>query len=196
LPEFSIMAKIRLRQAMLARRKQLDAGIYCNLSDRIQQKLIDESCFQQARSLALYSPINNEVQTEALLVTALRDGKQVYYPRVAGEQLQFCQVTSSADLAPGTFGVAEPVAQQDSIAEHLDLIIVPGVAFDRDGYRLGYGKGFYDRELARVPKVTRSVGLCFEFQLCPELPHEAHDRPVSLVVTEKRIIPCHENVTV
>jgi len=190
------MAKIRLRQAMLARRKQLDLEIYRNLSCRIQQTLIAANCFQQAPSLALYSPINNEVQTEALLSAALQGGKQVYYPRVADEQLEFCQVTSVADLVPGSFGVAEPAAAQDSVAEHLDLIIVPGVAFDRSGYRLGYGKGFYDRELARIPAATLSIGLCFDFQLFPVLPHEAHDRPVSLVITETKIIPCHKNVTV
>ena len=190
------MGKTSLRQTLLTRRKRLAAETCQDMSRRIQQNLLAAACFQQARTLALYSPINNEVQTGDLLLAALHDGKQVYYPRVEGARLQFCQVASAADLAPGAFGIAEPIPQQDEIAEHLDLIVVPGVAFDQAGHRLGYGKGFYDRELARVPATTCSVGLCFEFQLCPGLPHEAHDRPVSFVVTERQFIPCHENVAV
>jgi 5-formyltetrahydrofolate cyclo-ligase len=190
------MAKNSLRQTLLARRKRLEVETCRALSRQLQQQLIATSCFQQASSLALYSPINNEVQTSDLLKAALQTGKRVYYPRVSGERLQFCRVNSAADLSPGAFGVAEPIAAPDTVVEQLDLIVVPGVAFDRSGYRLGYGKGFYDRELARVPAATLSVGLCFEFQLCPAVPHEAHDRPVRLVVTEHQIIPCHTNVAV
>jgi len=185
------MEKDRLRLAMLARRKQLDIGQWRSLSSSVQQNLVQVPCFQQAQSLALYSQINNEVQTADLLSAALQAGKQVYYPRVAGERLQFCRVLSAADLSPGAFGIAEPPFRADSLAGQLDLILVPGVAFDRAGYRLGYGKGFYDRELAQVSPATCRVGLCFEFQLCAELPYESHDQPVNLVVTEKQIITCH-----
>jgi 5-formyltetrahydrofolate cyclo-ligase len=196
LPEFSFMAKNKLRQAMLARRKQLGSALCHTLSRQIQQTLIAANCFQQAKSLALYSQVNNEVETGELLEAALRAGKQVCFPRVNGAQLLFCRVLSAAELSPGTFGVAEPPAQQELRVADLDLIVVPGVAFDRAGYRLGYGRGFYDRELARASATTCSVGLCFEFQICPGLPHEAHDRPVNLVVTESQLITCHENLAV
>ncbi len=93
------MAKHSLRQVMLARRNQIDEESRRNLSLRVQQTLIDASCFQLAQTLALYSPINNEVQTEEILAVALRAGKQVYFPKVDGDYLQFCHVNSAADLS-------------------------------------------------------------------------------------------------
>lgn len=190
------MSKDRLRQAMLVRRGQLNADLYRSLSLRVQQNLIDMPCFQQAQTLALYSPVHNEVHTGRLLDKALEEGKQIFFPRVHGERLEFFRVSSATDLFPGAFGVKEPVGHEGVLKGHLDVIVVPGVVFDQAGYRLGYGKGFYDRELAQLSTLTCSVGLCFEFQLCNELPREAHDRAVGRVVTERQIITCHENVAV
>ncbi len=189
------MEKHKTRLRLLQQRRELNEAACRQLSLQIQQRLINADCFRQARSLALYSSVNNEVGTEELFCAALKEGKQVCYPRVSGDnQLVFLQVRSLEDLRQGRFGVAEPHGGEQCGVDELDLVVVPGVAFDRQGGRLGYGKGFYDRELSRLTSVTGSVGLCYDFQLCASLPVEAHDRPVSFLVTESQFIPCHKVV--
>ncbi len=188
------MQKQATRQRLLNQRKQLESSVWVQSSALAQRQLINSSRFQQAKAVALYSPINNEVQTELLFVAAKAQGKRVCYPRVRGEALDFMQIETLDDLQHGSFGVPEPSVGNDCRIEELDLIVVPGVAFDRSGFRLGYGKGFYDRELSRVSDSTDSVGLCFEFQLCEPLPREAHDRPVRYLATETRLIPCDKVV--
>ena len=189
------MPKHAIRQELLARRKQLKAS-QCHLWGlQAQQRLIASDCFKTARVLALYSPINNEVQTDLLFAAACAAGKRICYPRVRAQQLEFVEVVSAADLVTGRFGVAEPQSGEPLPVAEVDLIVVPGVAFDRAGHRLGYGKGFYDRELARATTTAASVGLCFGFQLCERLPRESHDQPVQYLVSETEFIPCHLRVT-
>ncbi len=184
------MEKRAIRQQLLTQRKQLGEATCRELSHQVQQHLLDSDCFSHAETLALYSPINNEVRTDQLFGAARLFKKQVCYPRVFGKALQFVTVASAAELVPGTFGVAEPRDGSVLSADEIDLIVVPGVAFDRDGFRLGYGKGFYDRELSRMAAAAVSVGLCFDFQLCDSLPVEAHDEQLDYVVTETQFIPC------
>jgi 5-formyltetrahydrofolate cyclo-ligase len=183
------MEKQATRQKLLQQRKQLDENTSVELSLRIQRQVLAADCFSHAETLALYSPINNEVRTQTLLTEARSAGKQVCFPRVNGESLQFVAVESNSQLQPGAFGVAEPRDGKILAPEAIDLLVVPGVAFDREGYRLGYGKGFYDRELARMAGATVSVGLCYEFQLCERLPVEEHDQQLDFVATETQFIP-------
>lgn len=189
------MGKHEIRQQLLLRRKQLDEALWLELSLRIQQRLLDSECFSRAETLALYSPINKEVQTGTLLNVARMHDKRICFPRVCGDALQFVEFGPAAELQLGAFGVAEPVGKVVLSAQQIDLVVVPGVAFDRDGFRLGYGKGFYDRELSRMTSSTICVGLCYEFQLCDTLPVEAHDQQLDYVVTETRLIPCRKIVT-
>jgi 5-formyltetrahydrofolate cyclo-ligase len=185
------MPKHAIRQELLLRRKRLDAAEQLHWSLQAQQRLVDSDCFKAAQVLALYSPINNEVQTALLFEVAHCQGKRVCYPRVRSESLEFIEVTVVQELRRGCFGVAEPKNGEPLPVAEIDLLVVPGVAFDRTGHRLGYGKGFYDRGLTRVATVAISVGLCFGFQLCDRLPHESHDQPVRFVVTETEFLSCH-----
>lgn len=186
------MEKHEIRQQLLLRRKQLEKPLWLDLSLLVQQRLLDSECFARAETLALYSPVNNEVHTDKLLAVARLQEKRICFPRVCGETLQFVEVESAAELQPGTFGVAEPVGGKVLQGQQIDLVVVPGVAFDREGFRLGYGKGFYDRELSRMSPQTISVGLCYDFQLCDVLPVEAHDQQLDYVATETRLIPCRK----
>jgi len=184
------MEKVIIRKQFLDCRKQLDALTYSRSSQQIQQQLIDSECFVRAKSLALYSPINNEVATEQLFAAARGLDKKIYYPRVVGDELDFFEVRASNELMRGAFGVAEPVSGEKISVADLDLIVVPGVAFDLRGYRLGYGRGFYDRQLVGKPTGTISVGLCFKIQLCDLLPTETHDQALDFIATETKFIPC------
>lgn len=184
------MPKHALRQEFLTRRKQLGCAAQQHLSLQAQQRLIASGYYQSARTLALYSPINSEVQTALLFASARAQGKRVCYPRLRSAALEFVEVTEVQQLSAGKFGVAEPQTGEPLALAEIELLVVPGVAFDRTGHRLGYGKGYYDRELARATTATISVGLCFDFQLCARLPHETHDQPVQFVVTDLEFIPC------
>jgi 5-formyltetrahydrofolate cyclo-ligase len=184
------MKKQIVRERMLLLRGQLDDRSYVRLSQQAQQRLMTTASFQRAKTLALYSPIRHEVATEQIFFAARAAEKQVFYPRVVGEELEFCEVSSATDLVAGAFGVAEPSGGSMVRADELDLIVVPGVAFSPDGFRLGYGRGFYDRQLAGRPPTTVAVGLGFDLQLVDSLPVEEHDQQLDCVVTETRFIPC------
>jgi 5-formyltetrahydrofolate cyclo-ligase len=161
----------------------------------IQQMLIAADVFLQAGTLALYSPVNNEVETELLLKTAGAAGKRVCFPRVVSDTLEFRTVNTQAEMVFGAFGILEPNGGEALGSEDIDLLVVPGIAFDRNGYRLGYGKGFYDRKLALMSQEVVSAGLCYDFQLCDQLPVEAHDQPLDCLVTESGFIPCRKDAS-
>lgn len=130
-----------------------------------------------------------EVDTLRLIERALADGKRVAVPRCLPETLgmEFYEIASVGDLAPGCYGVLEPVAGKSRPARECAgaLCIVPGLSFDSQGYRLGYGKGYYDRFLANFTGVT--VGLCYSGCTRWNLPHGYFDRPVDILITEKYI---------
>jgi len=183
------MTKAEIRQQLLALRKQLDPAQHRSLSVQVQARLMASPQFRRAEKVALYSPVQNEVSTAALFTAALEQRKAVFYPRVLGEELVFRRVFSLVALTLGAFGVMEPGAGPGVTASELDLLVVPGAAFDLRGQRLGYGRGFYDRCLARTEPDNLSVGLCFELQLREKLPAAEHDVAVDFLATEDRLIP-------
>ncbi len=182
------MPKKSIRERVLFRRKNLDDATSLAHSLSIQNRLLDTIEYSDAAAIALYSPIHNEVCTEAILHAAHASGKRVAYPRVRGRHLDFIEVGEPADLQSGAFGVLEPVGTACVSATDLDMLVVPGIAFDLDGYRLGYGKGFYDRALHGGMSRGTLVGLCYEFQLVSELPIETHDIGMDLLITEERLL--------
>lgn len=188
------MPKQVFRDALLAHRMQLSARERCELSRTAQHKLVTSLLFNKATCIALYSPTRGEVETELLFTAARKAQKRVCYPRVEGERMQFVEVNDLASLSRGAFGLLEPQDGSGVPVADLDLMIVPGVAFDRTGHRLGYGKGFYDRELHSVGFSGVLIGLCFKFQLLDRLPTESHDVPVDCLVTEQGLFsPLHSS---
>ncbi len=187
------MPKASLRQTLLKSRRHLAPQTCFALSWRIQERFLALSEFGDSSCLALYSPVMNEAFTEDILAAALVQGKQVAYPRVRGAELEFVKIGSREDLVPGAFGIPEPVRGEPLALAEVDLVVVPGVAFDGTGHRLGYGKGFYDRALHALPGSTLLVGLCFELQLVDQLPTEAHDIRMNLLVTEDRLLDFRQN---
>ncbi len=182
------MPKKSIRSTMLAHRRHLAAVTCAASSHAAQARLIETPEFSRATVLALYSPVFNEVFTEELFHAARRLGKRVAYPRVCGEALEFVEVSCREELKPGAFGVLEPSGSLVLPATSLDLMLVPGVAFDQAGFRLGYGKGFYDRFLHAADHCPCLVGFCYEFQLVADLPVESHDVGMSMLVTEARTL--------
>ncbi len=135
-----------------------------------------------------YLPIKTEVDTRPLIAAALDAGKEVIVPVVQGEDLLHVRLDSldNQDMQPGRFGILQPRLLQQVSLGVWDVIIVPMLAFDRAGYRLGYGKGFYDRLLTTAPVPT--IGVAFATQEAAHLPHDLHDVPLLRIVTETEVI--------
>jgi len=180
--------KRKVRVALLATRSRLTLVQVNKKSKEICANLLALELFIRANRVALYSPIKNEVKTEAIFKAARECEKEIYFPRVQNSILGFHKVDDLGELIPGTFGIAEPSPYSTKTrVKDLDMIIVPGVAFDLLGRRLGYGKGYYDRALINVEN-ERVVGLAFSFQVLSRIPAEPEDRGVGILITENGII--------
>lgn len=182
----------RLRREAIARRNTLSRADWLWWSRSIQARARELPSYHSARAVALYSPIQNEVDTAAMLEDALGSGKRVFYPRTTHESFELVQVSSSSDFIVGRFGILEPAGESPLSVLHEEALVVfvPGAVFDCAGNRLGRGKGGYDRMLSPLGDHCAIVGLAYEFQIVDAVPAQPWDRKVHLIVTEKRTIDC------
>lgn len=178
------MPKRPLRQEFLQRRAMLDKADALSAAVTIQQSFLALPVFVAARVVALYQAVRGEVPTDLILQQTLRAGKRAALPRVGRAGLEFVVVDESSELVPGAFGILEPADGEVLSLADIDLMALPGVAFDRRGQRLGYGKGYYDRYLHRVGAHCALVGLAYACQVAERLPAEAHDVHVDCLITE------------
>ena len=180
------MTKAHVRARLLRKLKRQAKEDRNRKSEAIRRKLSRLTVFRQAGWVCCYVALPYEVQTWQLIQQMLAQGKRVVVPWVAGRSLRVSEVRDpSAELAPGAFGVWEPTAatRRPMRPDHVDLVLVPGLAFDRAGHRLGHGQGYFDRFLARVPRATTRIGVCFSFQLLDHLPVDPHDQAVHRVIS-------------
>ena len=174
-----------VRQQVFKQLTTQQEGTRRRKSGVIQRKLTRLAVFRHAKTVCCYVSLPYEVDTWRLIKQMLAMGKRVVVPKVARQRLILSELQDPArDLAPGRFGVWEPIPQavRPVSVEELDLMVVPGIAFDRAGHRLGHGFGYFDRLLTRVPDVP-TVGFCFAFQLFDRLPRAPHDRAVQTVLS-------------
>ncbi len=143
----------------------------------------------ESDNVALFSALPDEIPTEGLFAALAARGKQLLLPRVEPEGLAFCAAERWADLRPGTLGVLEPPEGSSRIDPGVgDLVLVPGVAFDAKGWRLGRGRGYYDRKFPPGGEAAPLLfGLAYSFQVVAAVPHDSHDRRMDAIVTERGI---------
>ena len=183
------MPKTGLRRKMLESRKALCAKDYMEKSLVIQQKLLSTEEFSRANVLALYYSIHNEVDTHKIIENCLDSGKIVLLPTVHDGRMIFRELKGFSCLHKGKFGIPEPPATNEALApDQADMIVLPGIAFDKKGQRVGYGKGFYDKCLHHLEGQGKLVAVCYDFQLVEKIAGEPHDVKVDMIITEKRII--------
>jgi 5-formyltetrahydrofolate cyclo-ligase len=178
------------RMQNLAKRNSLPAEKLEKKSALIGEKLLALPEFQKAEKLMLYFSIKNEVGTRPLIKECLKQGKQVFLPKTEFEKKKIIltQISSIEEVKKTRQGLFEPIGAKTAKASELDLIVVPGVAFDREGNRIGMGRGFYDELLRKTSTKVKLVGLCFEENLAEEVPTESHDVKMNLIVTDKQVI--------
>ncbi|MEK6972685.1 MAG: 5-formyltetrahydrofolate cyclo-ligase [archaeon] len=183
--------KKHLRRTKLAKRNALSEKAHKTKSRQIKQRLFSLQDFKKAKTIAFFYGIRKEVHTAHMIQDALNAGKRVLLPRCAYEkkEMHLLEIKSLNDLEKRKFGLMEPKGRcKKAGLKEIDLIIVPAVAFDLDGHRIGYGHGYYDRLLRRKECKAKIIGLCFELQLVKKLPIEKHDVAVDKIITEKRAI--------
>lgn len=142
--------------------------------------------WKEARTIALTLPLDLEVDTWPLVYLAWKEGKSVFVPKVTKQGLTFHEIHSLDDLSPGVMGILEPIT--GAANQYIDLCIVPGRVFNREGYRIGWGGGYYDRFLATYS--GHKISLAYSVQVLENIPIESHDIPVNMIVTEKELIQC------
>jgi 5-formyltetrahydrofolate cyclo-ligase len=159
-------------------------------SRRIAERLWGLEAFWRAKRVLFYASAGGEVETLPLLERWIEGGRKVVLPRVEGKAMILVEVDGLEDLAPGYRGLLEPRSDRGRVVPWgaVEVVLVPGLAFDLEGNRLGRGGGHYDRTLACIGPKTLKIGLAFDFQVVDRLPVEARDVPVDLVVTESRTI--------
>jgi 5-formyltetrahydrofolate cyclo-ligase len=185
-------AKRRLRARILEARKALPLEERERLAGLVEDRVVALDSFADARSVLLFSSFAEEVPTGGLIRRAAEAGKRVLLPYLDGPRLEAAPVAPGEELVPTGYGPKEPANRLPVPPEEIDLVVTPGLAFDRRGHRLGYGRGFYDRYLDRLRPDALRVGVAFAFQVVDEVPAGPGDLRVHLVVTEAETIDCRD----
>lgn len=184
-----MLDKAILRRRYSALRDALAVSDRLSQSVSICSKLLGHAALLHAPCVALYAAIGSEVDLAELHHALIKkQNVTVVYPRVEQRHLAFVQVRDMGELEPGTFGIPVPKGERTDLGKQA-VVLVPGLAFDQRGYRLGYGGGYYDRFLERFE--GRRIGVAFDVQIADELPRADYDQPVDLVVTGTQVIDAH-----
>ncbi|MDD6193452.1 MAG: 5-formyltetrahydrofolate cyclo-ligase [Lachnospiraceae bacterium] len=180
--------KSSLRRQLIALRKDMPEEQRCKEATDICDYLLRTKMLQETDVVMLYAAKSPEVTLDAVFAWALAQDKMVCFPRVSGEEMDFYYVENASDLIPGNFGVREPAAYCQLATFTKAVCVVPGVAFDKTGNRMGYGKGYYDRYLSRSTAEIYKIGVCYDEQLQDEIPAMGHDIKMDLVVSASNVI--------
>ena len=175
------MDKKTLRAQIREKKREMTPQQIEEKSCLLAQKFFSCEAYRQAKTVYGYLPYNQEVRTTPMLAQALKDGKKVAVPKVYGEEMRFISLEDLSKVEKGYAGIPEPIADGPVADDPHALVLMPGLAFDAQGHRIGYGGGFYDRFLAAEPEHP-TVALCYDFQLFDKLETEEFDIPVDLVL--------------
>ncbi|HEY6002625.1 MAG TPA: 5-formyltetrahydrofolate cyclo-ligase [Anaeromyxobacter sp.] len=182
-------AKRALRSELIAARARIPHEARAEKSRAIADRIEAVAPFREARVIALYAPLGTEVDGVEIARRALRRGARVVFPRaVAGERRLAFAPCAPGELVRGPLGAGEPPAGCEEVApDEIGCVVLPGVGFSLDGFRLGRGGGYYDATLRAMPGAAR-LGVAYDVQVLPALPREPHDAPLDALVTESRTL--------
>ena len=184
-----------LRKEILTERKNINTVKKEEMDNKILDRFYKSEYYRKAKKIFIYVSFDSEIDTKGIINKALMDNKKIYVPRTEFKTrlMDAVEVTSLDNLIESEYGILEPSIEEPHIEPNeLDLIVVPGVAFDRNGGRIGYGAGFYDRYFKRISKdrikkITK-LALAYDFQILEKIPMNEQDVPVSYIITEKEVI--------
>ena len=175
------MNKQELRRSIREQKRAMSQEEILRRSEILAEKFARCPAYQAAVTIYGYLPYNQEVRTVPMLRRALEEGKRVAVPKVYGDEMKFIYLDDLSRVAKGYAGIPEPIADGPVAQDGTALVLMPGLAFDPQGHRIGYGGGFYDKFLAREPGHP-TVALCYDFQVVEHLQTEEFDIPVDIVI--------------
>ena len=175
------MDKKELRRQIREKKRAMTETEIVEKSAKLGELFAASSLYQNAQTIYGYLPYNQEVRTIPMLEQALKDGKRVAVPKVISDEMVFIYMDDLSKVEKGYAGIPEPVANGPTADDPHALVLMPGLAFDPQGHRIGYGGGFYDKFLASEPEHP-TLALCYDFQMLPHLQTEAFDIPVDCVL--------------
>lgn len=175
------MNKQELRRVIRERKRAMTEAEIRSRSEILAEKFAASDAYKAAKTIYGYLPYNQEVRTVPMLQRALDEGKRVAVPKVYGDDMKFIYLDDLTQVAKGYAGIPEPIADAPVAQDETALVLMPGLAFDRQGHRIGYGGGFYDKFLAREPHHP-TLALCYDFQVQEALQTEEFDIPVDTVI--------------
>ena len=184
--------KKALRKEILTKRSILDAVEKEEKDRKILDRFYDSNYYREAKNIFIYISYDSEINTKGIIKKALMDNKKIYVPRTEFKTrlMDAVKITSLDNLIESEYGILEPSVEEPHIdPNEIDLIVVPGVAFDRNGGRMGYGAGFYDRYFKKISennvKKVIKLALAYDFQILEKIPMNEQDVPVNYIITEK-----------
>ncbi len=175
------MDKNILRKQIKEQKRAMTEQQILAASQKLGQLFADSEAYKAAKTIYGYLPYNQEVRTVPMLQRALEDGKKVAVPKCYGDEMRFIYMEDLSQVEKGYCGIPEPIADEPIAHDKRALVLMPGLAFDREGHRIGYGGGFYDKFLAQEPEHP-TLALCYEFQMVEHLETEEFDIPVDTVL--------------
>ena len=176
------MNKKEMRAYIRAQKRAMTESQIVSASARLGEQFRACELYKNAKTIYGYLPYNQEVRTVPMLEQAIRDGKRVAVPKCYGEEMRFIYINDFVkEVAPGYANIPEPIADEPVAQDETALVLMPGLAFDPQGHRIGYGGGFYDRFLSAEPGHP-TLALCYGFQMVEHLETEEFDIPVDMVL--------------
>ena len=175
------MNKKELRSVIRAQKRAMTEEMIVQKSEDLARQFLETEQYRSARSIYGYLPYNQEVRTVAMLEQALRDGKKVAVPKCYDDEMRFIWMEDLSQVEKGYAGIPEPIADGPVADDETALVLMPGMAFDKEGHRIGYGGGFYDKFLAKETNHP-TLALCYDFQMVEHLETEEFDIPVDRVI--------------
>ncbi len=175
------MDKKALRREIREKKRAMSPEEIEERSARLGELFVQTEAYRNAKTVYGYLPYNQEVRTVPILERAIRDGKRVAVPKVYGDTMRFLYLDDLTQVEKSDMGIPEPIADEPVADDKTALVLMPGVAFDEAGHRIGYGGGYYDKFLAAEPNHP-TVALCYDFQIFAHLDTEEFDIPVNLVL--------------
>ena len=175
------MNKQELRRMIREKKRAMTVAEIATKSEALGELFRQTDAYRNAKTIYGYLPYNQEVRTVAMLEQAIRDGKRVAVPKCYGDEMKFIFMEDLSLVEKGYANIPEPIADGPIADDETALVLMPGLAFDPQGHRIGYGGGFYDKFLAAEPNHP-TLALCYDFQMLPHLETEAFDIPVDTVL--------------
>ncbi|GAA0071466.1 5-formyltetrahydrofolate cyclo-ligase [Clostridium sardiniense] len=181
--------KKETRKNIIKQRDELDITVKEAMDNNIIEKLMMNETYKSARGIFIYIGFGSEINTKIIIREALNSGKEVYVPKVIKKDMILIKIDSLENLVTSSYGILEPIGDKSDLdVNKLELIVMPGVAFDKSGNRLGYGGGYYDKFLEQNKIECKKIALSYDFQVLEKLEVEEHDIKVDLIITENQVI--------